>query len=327
MLLAKLLNILLKGIRMGSKIKVGFFKAVQGAFTAERIEQIKLRLVEDHDVELIEADFRDGVLINGKVYVGEVCLNECDVYFWHDTLRPSESGADNYYIHLLRALEKDVKVINTAESTEVTNDKLRAHDALVAADLPVSRYALVRSDDRIGLEKAFHELGSQVLIKPRFGGWGSGIVRCQTIEDLRSAIELAVALSGHHVHVLLEQYYENDPSQWVSVSVVAGRPILAYRKPLSLSGSDWKVYDPEKQDGRGQRSVYIKPSEELAELARRAQQAIGKDIIGFDFIATPHGYVIVDENGRPGLYDHCLQEAQIDIVDVIVDLIISKIAH
>ena len=312
---------------MDSKIKVGFFKAVQGVFSADKIEQIKRRLIEDHNVELVEADFRDGVLINGKVYVGEVCLNDCDVYFWHDTLRPSQSGADNYYIHLLRAMEKDVTVINTAESTEVTNDKLRAHDALVAADLPVSHFALVRSDDRAGIERAFLELGSQVLIKPRFGGWGSGIVRCQTIEDVQSAIELAVALSGRHVQVLLEQYYENDPSKWVSVSVVDGRPLIAYRKPLSLSGSDWKVYDPQKQDGRGQRSVYVEPTDELAQLARRAQQAIGKDIIGFDFIATPDGYVIVDENGRPGLYEHCLQAAQIDIVDVIVDLIISKIKH
>ena len=312
---------------MHNKVKVGFFKAVQGAFTADRIERIKQRLVQDYDVELIEADFREGVLINGKVYVGEVCLNDCDVYFWHDTLRPSESGADNYYIHLLRALEKDVTVINSAESAEVTNDKLRAHDALVAAGLPVSRYALVKSDDRTGIEKAFHELGSQVLIKPRFGGWGSGIVRCQTIEDLHSAIELAVAFSGRHQHVLLEQYYENDPSQWISVSMIAGQPIIAYRKPLSLSGSDWKVYDPQKQDGRGQRSVYIQPTEELVELSRRAQQAIRKDIIGFDFIATPQGYVIVDENGRPGLYDHCLQQANIDIVEVIVELIMSKVKH
>ena len=36
--------------------------------------------------------------------------------------------------------------------------------------------------------------------------------------------------------------------------------------------------------------------------------------------------MIVDENGRPGLYQHCLEAANIDIVDVIVDLIVSKIS-
>lgn len=309
---------------MAQKYKVGFFKAVQGSFTAERIARMKQRLVEDHDVELIEADFRQGVLINGNVYVGDICLNDCDVYFWHDTLRPSETGSDSYYIHLLRALEKDTVVINSAASTEITNDKLRAHEALLAEDLPVSRYALVRSDDRQGIEQAFSSLESQVLIKPRFGGWGTGIVRCQTIEDLHSAIELVVALSGRHQQFLLEQFYENDPAGWVSVSMVAEQPIIAYRKPLSLSGSDWKVYDPEKKDGRGQQSEAVVPSDELVELARRAQRAIGKDIIGFDFIATPSGYVIVDENGRPGLYEHCLEALHVDLVEVIVNLIAGK---
>jgi glutathione synthase/RimK-type ligase-like ATP-grasp enzyme len=102
-------------------------------------------------------------------------------------------------------------------------------------------------------------------------------------------------------------------------------PVVAYRKPLSLSGSDWKVYDPEKKDGRGQQSESVVPSDELIDLARRAQVAIGKDIIGFDFIATDNGYVIVDENGRPGLYEHCLEAAGTDIVEVITSLIISKL--
>ena len=311
---------------MDRKYKVGFFKAVQGSFTAERINSIKQRLVEEHNVELVEADFRQGVLINGKVYVGDVCLNDCDVYFWHDTLHPAETGSDSYYIHLLRALEKDTIVINSADSTDSTNDKLKAHERLLAHGLPVSRYALVRSDDRRGIEAAFSQLGSQVLIKPRFGGWGTGIVRCLTIEDLHSAIELSVAMSGKHQQFLLEQYYENDPSGWVSISMVDKVPVIAYRKPLSLSGSDWKVYDPEKKDGKGQQSEGIVPSDELVSLAIRAQEAIGKDIIGFDFIATEQGYVIVDENGRPGLYEHCLQAAGVDIVDVVVRLIVSKMS-
>lgn len=310
---------------MTKKIKLGFFKAVQGAFTADRIAEIKRRLTEEHDVELVEVDFRGGVLINGKVYVGDTCLNELDMYFWHDTLHPAQTGADSYYIHLLRALEKDVVVINTASSTEITNDKLRAHEVLVAHGLPVSRYAVVRSDDRAGIQAAFEQLGSHVLVKPRFGGWGSGIVRCQTLDDLYSVMELCVAMSGRQLQFLLEQFYDNNPDEWVSVSMVGQNPIIGYRKPLSLSGSDWKVYDPEKLDGRGERSEYIQPSDELVALARQAQAAIGKDIIGFDFISTADGYKIVDENGRPGLYEHCLQEGGVDLAAVIVDMITAKL--
>ncbi len=304
--------------------KIGFYKAVQGSFTQERIEEIKKRLTDEHNCEIIEADFREGVLINGKVYVGDICLNDVDVYFWHDTIWPSRTGPDSYYLHLLRAIGATAKVINTADGTEAANDKLRAHSLLKSAGLPVSKYALIRSDDRTGIDKAFQELGGRVLIKPRFGGWGTGIVRCESSEDLHGVIELSASMSGKHQQFLLEQFYDNDASGWVSVSMVGQQPLIAYRKPLSLGGSEWKVYDPGKQDGKGAVSEYVSPSEEIISLSQRAQQAIGKDIIGFDFIRTSEGYKIVDENGRPGLYEHCLQQAGVDIVDVIVGLVLEK---
>lgn len=312
---------------MNAKHRIGFYKAVQGAFTPERIGAIKQRLQDEHGVEVVEVDFRDGVLIDGRVYAHGICLNDLDLYFWHDTLRPATTGSDSYYLHLLRAIEHDVRVINSAESTAITNDKLRAHEQLRAHGLPVSRYAFVRSDDRAGIETAFHELGSSVLIKPRFGGWGNGIVRCSAVEDLHSAIELSVSMSGRPLQFLLEQFYDNDPSGWVSVTMFRQLPIIGYRKPLSLSGSDWKIYDPEKRDGKGELSEYVSPSPEVVSLAKRAQAAIGKDIIGFDFIRTADGYKIIDENGRPGLYEKCLEEAGVDLVDRVVELIASVIPN
>jgi len=301
--------------------KIGFFKAVQGAFTEEVITSIKQRLERDHNAVVTEVDFRGGVLVDGKVYVGDICLNDFDVYFWHDTLWPAQTGSDSYYVHLLRAIGRDVTVINTADSTERVNDKLRSHEALRAAGLPVSEYALVHSGDKSGIKAAFERLGGEVLIKPRFGGWGKGIVRCSSVDDLQDIIELSAASAGRQQQFLLEKYYDNDMSQWISVSMIGDRPIIGYRKPLSIGGSDWKVYDPDKQDGKGQQSQYVEVTEPVRRLAVEAQAAIGKDIVGFDFILTPEGYKIVDENGRPGLYAHCLEQAGVSITDPIVELI------
>jgi glutathione synthase/RimK-type ligase-like ATP-grasp enzyme len=170
------------------RYKIGFFKAVQGAFTEEVITAIKQRLERDYDAMVTEVDFRDGVLVDGKVYVDDICLNDFDVYFWHDTLWPAQTGSDSYYVHLLRAIGRDVTVINTADSTERVNDKLRAHEVLRAAGLPVSEYALVHSNNKPGVAAAFKRLGGEVLIKPRFGGWGKGIVRCSSAEDLQDII-------------------------------------------------------------------------------------------------------------------------------------------
>lgn len=307
-----------------AKRTIGFFKAVQGAFTHERVEEIKRRLADELDAAVVDVDFRNGVLIDGKVYVGDICLNDFDAYFWHDTLWPAKTGSDSYYVHLLRAIGKDTVVINSADSTERVNDKLRSHEVLRAAGLPVSEYALVYSENKPNIQIAFEKLGGDVLIKPRFGGWGKGIVRCRSAEDLQDVIELAVASSGHEQQFLLERFYENEADKWVSVSMIGQRAVIGYRKPLTIGNSNWKVYDPDKKDGKGELSQYIQPSAELEDLAMRAQAALGKDIVGFDFIATREGYKIVDENGRPGLYEHCLNEASVDIVQEIVTLIKSK---
>ena len=307
------------------KRTIGFFKAVQGAFTHDRVEEIKRRLADELDAAVVEVDFRNGVLIDGKVYVGDICLNDFDAYFWHDTLWPAKTGSDSYYVHLLRAIGKDTIVINSADSTERVNDKLRSHEVLRATGLPVSEYALVYSENKSNIQVAFEKLGGDVLIKPRFGGWGKGIVRCRSAEDLQDVIELAVASSGHEQQFLLEHFYDNDASQWLSVSMIGQKPVIGYRKPLAIGGSDWKVYDPDKKDGKGELSEYVKPSDDVILLAQRAQGAIGKDIVGFDFIATPEGYKIVDENGRPGLYEHCLNEAGVDLVEEIVSLIKNRV--
>ena len=63
----------------------------------------------------------------------------------------------------------------------------------------------------------------------------------------------------------------------------------------------------------------------MKEISLKAKEAIGKDIIGFDFILTEEGYKIVDENGRPGIYPQCVKGANINIEKEIIDLILSKI--
>ena len=100
--------------------------------------------------------------------------------------------------------------------------------------------------------------------------------------------------------------------------------LFGYRKK-NIGNSDWKVYDPDKQDGKGDQSEYIEPSSELKEISLRAKKVIGKDIIGFDFIFTDEGYKIIDENGRPGIYPQCLQGARVDIEKEVVGLIMKKL--
>ena len=307
------------------KKKIGFYKKEQGIFTKSYIDTIKQKIINEIDCEFIEVDFREGVIINNKVFVNGVCLNDLDVYFWHDTVFPRNWQSDNYFLHILSAIENDVQVINTSTATKITNDKFLSHLTLKNAGLPVGDFALVRADDYNNLKYVFEKFDKDVLLKPRFGGWGIGIARAKKIDELMSTIEYMLNFTNNpNQSILIEKFYPNDLSKWISVVVFGDEVIFGYKKPL-IGDADWKIYDPQKTDGKGALSEYVNPPQELKELALNAKRAIGKDIIGFDFIYTENGYKIIDENGRPGLYSQCINSAKIDIADKIVQLIQNKL--
>ena len=306
-------------------MKIAFTKKQQGVFDAERISQI-VSLLEKKQCEVVQdLDYRKMSIVNTMVYIEGKPVNDLGAYFWHDTVDTMLWQADNYYLHVLETLGYTCPVINTAESVRIVNDKFLAHTALRREGVPVADFALVNVTDMPALQAAFESLGSSVVVKPRYGGWGSGIVKVDSFDDLRAVIEYAGSfLPGAAQQVFLEKYYENDVHAWVSLVVINNEVVFGYRKSGDLI-HDWKVYDPDMKDGRGAQSVYVEPTDDMKHIALAAARAIGKDIIGFDCILTNTGYVIVDENGRPGLYQHCINEAGLDLNTKIVELILSKV--
>jgi len=308
------------------KIRIGFFKKSQGIFTEKLIAEIENELRSLPNVELFTGlDFRLAYIKNGRAIIGDFDLNTLDVYFWHDTIKPADWGSDNYALNVLRALENDCIVINSSISTQIVNDKYLAHTTLKKQGLPVADFALVDASNKAALSAIFNSFDSSILIKPRFGGWGAGIVKIDSLNALFDQVDLLLSFSPkQNLQILLEKYYPNDLSRWISVVVFGDKVLFGYKKNV-IRENDWKICDPEKTDGKGFLSEYVDPSPELKKIALAAKQAIGKDIVCFDFIYTSEGYKIVDENGRPGLYAHCLEKAGVDIKKEIISLIMSKL--
>ncbi len=306
------------------KKKIGFNKKIQGIFDAQMILQIKESLSKKIDCEIIDVDFREGVIINDRVFVNDICLNDLDLYFWHDTVYPRVWGADNHFLHILSVLEKTTPVVNSSNSTRIVNDKFLAHSALKNAHIPVGDFALVRADDTQNLRRIFSLFNNDVLLKPRFGGWGIGIARATKIDELLSTVEYMMSfVPRSHQSILIEKFHKNDLSKWISVALFGDKILFGYRKQL-MGDADWKIYDPKKIDGKGLLSTFIDPPQEAKNIVLAAQKAIGKDIIGFDLIYTEDGYKIIDENGRPGLYKNCIDTAGIDIASEITVLVEKK---
>ncbi len=307
------------------KIKLGFFKSPQGVFTEKVIRNIEEKLKKIDFIELHTGlDFRDGHIVNGRVFVNDFDLNTLDVYFWHDAVRASEWNGDSYLLNILKALENDCLVINSSESTRIVSDKFLSHNMLFANGLPVVDFSLVNTASLDNLRKVFNDFGGSIVIKPRFGGWGVGVEKIDSQVKLEEFIKKINSSKENLKQVLIEKYFENDLTKWVALVVFGNKVLFGYQKKI-MSGSDWKIYDPEKKDGKGEYSEYLNPPRELQKIALKAKEILGKDIIGFDFIYTKEGYKIVDENGRPGLYASCLEKAGINIEDEVISLILAKI--
>src|SRR5580765_1991935 len=111
-----------------------------------------------------------------RVTAGEVVLARVDV---EPTLDGPEPGLD-----ALRALEASgVVVLNRADAILRAHDKLQTAQALRAAALPHPLTEHVLPGERP--RPAF---GPPYVVKPRFGSWGMGVVRCESERALRRTI-------------------------------------------------------------------------------------------------------------------------------------------
>jgi glutathione synthase/RimK-type ligase-like ATP-grasp enzyme len=143
-----------------------------------------------------------------------------------------------------------------------------------------------------------------VLVKPRLGNFGRGIIKVSDFETLR---DIAGYLKMEHKQksIFIERFYENDMSQWISTTIIGGKIVYGYRKE-SKKFAGWKVYDINTKGGD---AYYVDPSP-VKIIAEKAAKILDQSIVGFDFIKTSEGYKIVDENNFPGFYPDAFAAAK-----------------
>ncbi|MCD0482393.1 hypothetical protein LO771_08235 [Streptacidiphilus sp. ASG 303] len=254
------------------------------------------------DVEFVhDLDIRRSCIRNGRVHCGEVCLNDLDLYVWHAWMA-REPGS--YAMEALRTLSADVPVVPDPVRFSTGLDKYRAHLRLSRAGLPVPDTVLLDRRDAAAAAPVVAEWG-RALLKPRHGSFGHGVLLIEdpaTLRDLADYLDSTLAATTESTF-LLERFYPNSPADWIGTTLVGGTLMYGYRKRshrfARLSADAWKVYDPEGAGGDVD-GCEVPPVH--ARLARRAQQALGLPLVGFDLILSEGRPVIVDENTFPGLY-------------------------
>lgn len=237
---------------------------------------------------------------NGRVYEGDLCISDLDIVFWFYCLSPK---ANNWDLLMLGTLSQTTCVLPNPNGVIRGLDKFHSHTVLRNAGIPTADFALFRSDNA---HDAFKQLGSweALLFKPINGAFGHGIHKVNSEREFIDAVEYAQSFSSQPLQIFCEKFEENDLKQWISTTIIGGKLMYGYRKnPEKFCG--WKVYDAKSIGGS---TEYVDP-EPVADIALKAAEVLGCDIIGFDFIFSEKQkrYLIVDENTLPGMYPACFK--------------------
>jgi glutathione synthase/RimK-type ligase-like ATP-grasp enzyme len=305
---------------MTKKIKIGLWlpprKDISQSITLENPAHIDVRIYElfleyletQKHIEYIEnLDFRNAILKNNQVFIGDFCLSELDHFVW---MGMTDRTYDSYHLEVLRVLSLSVKVHNSYDFFNLATDKFSAFSVLHQYGLPLPELYLVNNQNLHLLKPKFEN--ASYLLKPRRSSFGIGIVKIDSYEQFRDIAEYY-----HQKHFYLERFYENDLTQWTGVTAFNGHVLYGYRKQSSkISG--WKVYD---KDSVGGEADIVIPNEEIKAMTQKVGKVLQGNYFGLDFIKTNSGYKIVDINCSPGIYWRFVQTLKIPVAKYFFEML------
>jgi RimK family alpha-L-glutamate ligase len=213
-------------------------------------------------------------------------LNDCDAVL----VRSMPPGSLEQIIFRMDALANlataGVTVVNPPRAIEVAVDKYLATTRLVTAGLPVPRTITCQTVEHALV--AFNELGGDVVMKPLFGSEGRGIVR---LSDEGIAVRAFKALEQIGSVFYLQEFVEHEGCDLRLL--VIGDEVLGMKRH---NADDWRT-----NISRGAVGQTLQVTDELADLAHRAAQAVGAPVAGVDLLPARDGRLLaIEVNAVPG---------------------------
>jgi ribosomal protein S6--L-glutamate ligase len=296
-----------------SPIRVGTF--LETSLVSQRLPRVSEEWLPRNDVArclerlagLPDVELRHGLNIDqttvrdGLVFHGDLCLNELDLYVWYAQI---DRGPASYHIEALRALSLDTQVMIEPSAFAVGVDKYSSHLRLRRAGVRAADSVLLHVDN-VALAEPILDGWGRAVLKPRRGFFGKGVLLIEDYPTLRDVAGYLATQSPGLVEptLMLERFYQHDPSDWVSTTIINGSIMYGYRKRPALwspmRNGALKVLDADAAGG-GVDLCEVPPA--YAELALSAHKALGLEIVGFDMILDDSGPLILDENTYPGMY-------------------------
>ena len=202
------------------------------------------------------------------------------------TMPPGSLEQITFRLAILHALVNSGKaVINPPAALEIAIDKFATLDRLARAGFPVPPTRVAQS--RRDAIHAFHELGSDCVVKPLFGGEGKGVMR---IQDEQLAWYTFATMEQLNSVYYVQKFM--PPGGNDRRYLVIGQRVFAYHRE-----NDQQFRTNVSAGGRTTRFA---ASDDECQRAIDAVKTIGLSIGAVDFIESDEGPMLLEVNGIPG---------------------------
>jgi RimK family alpha-L-glutamate ligase len=209
---------------------------------------------------------------------GDAALGRLDVL-------PTLDGVEDGLWALGALAARGVAVLNEAATLLGTHDKLLTSGLLRRGGVPHPRTGHVRPG------RPLPAVRTPVVVKPRYGSWGQGVVRCDDETALAASIEELAETTWYRRQGALVQTLVPPCGYDLRVLVAARRVIGAVFR--DAAPGEWRT---NIALGGVRRPVSDVP-EAACELAVAAAGALGAALVGVDLLPEGNGWTVLEVNG------------------------------
>ncbi len=178
------------------------------------------------------------------------------------------------------------EVVNSSKVLQICEDKFLTSLVLKRAGVPTVDFLMVFSLEQA--KEAVERLGGYpVVVKSPLGSWGRLMAKVNDEEALEAVIEHKMGLQAPYHKAFYIQKYVDKGGRDIRAFVIGGRTICA----IYRNSSHWIT-----NTARGGVATNCPVDKDLAEVCKKASEAVGGGILAMDVFETKDGYVINEIN-------------------------------
>jgi RimK family alpha-L-glutamate ligase len=180
---------------------------------------------------------------------------------------------------------RGVRVLNRAGALLAAHDKMLTARVLTRAGLSHPRTRILHPGGVVP------DWEGPVVVKPRFGSWGRDVELCEDEVALRRHLHSLEHRLWFQRHGAVLQELVPPAGSDLRVVVAAGVPVGAIARVAAVG--EWRT-----NIARGGTRVAVEPPSEALELAVRAADAAGAELLGVDLLPDgAGGHTVLELNG------------------------------